>query len=40
MEVKLVVANGKNVGQEIPVPGPKFLIGRADDCQLRPEATS
>lgn len=38
MEIKLVVANGKNVGQEIPVTGPKFLIGRADDCQLRPRS--
>ena len=38
MEVKLVVANGKNIGQEIPVTGPKFLIGRADDCQLRPRS--
>ena len=38
MEVKLVVANGKNVGQEISVTGPKFLIGRADDCQLRPRS--
>lgn len=38
MEVKLVVANGKNAGQEIPVTGPKFLIGRADDCQLRPRS--
>jgi pSer/pThr/pTyr-binding forkhead associated (FHA) protein len=38
MEVKLVVANGKNIGQEIPVTGPKFLVGRADDCQLRPRS--
>jgi len=38
MEIKLVVANGKNVGQEIQVTGPKFLIGRADDCQLRPRS--
>jgi len=38
MEIKLVVANGKNIGQEIPVTGPKFLIGRADDCQLRPRS--
>ncbi len=38
MEVRLIVANGKNVGQEIPVSGPKFLIGRADDCQLRPRS--
>lgn len=38
MEIKLVVANGKNIGQEIPVTGPKFLVGRADDCQLRPRS--
>ncbi len=38
MEVKLVVANGKNVGQDIPITGPRFLIGRADDCQLRPRS--
>jgi predicted component of type VI protein secretion system len=38
MEVKLVVANGKNAGQKIAVPGPKFFIGRAEDCQLRPNS--
>ena len=38
MEVKLIVASGKSVGREIPVAGPKFLIGRADDCQLRPHS--
>ncbi len=38
MEVKLVVVNGKNAGQGIPVNGPKFLVGRADDCQLRPRS--
>ena len=36
MDVKLVVMGGKNAGQEIPVAGPKFFIGRAEDCQLRP----
>lgn len=36
MEVKLIVASGKHAGQEVPVKGPKFLIGRAEDCQLRP----
>ena len=36
MEVKLVVIGGKHSGQEIPVPGPQFLIGRAADCHLRP----
>ncbi len=38
MEVKLVVANGKNAGRKIAVPGPKFFIGRAEDCQLRPNS--
>ncbi len=36
MDVKLVVANGKFAGKAIPVTGPKFFIGRAEDCQLRP----
>jgi predicted component of type VI protein secretion system len=36
MEVKLKVTDGKHAGQEIPVPGPKFIIGRDEDCQLRP----
>ncbi len=38
MEVKLVVANGKNAGQVVKVAGPKFLIGRAEDCHLRPRS--
>jgi hypothetical protein len=38
MEVKLVVASGKNAGQKIAVAGPKFFIGRAEDCQLRPNS--
>lgn len=38
MEVRLVIANGKQAGQEIPVKSPKFLIGRNDDCQLRPQS--
>ncbi len=36
MEVSLKVTAGKNAGQEIRITGPKFYIGRADDCQLRP----
>jgi len=36
MDLKLRVLEGKNAGQEIPVPGKKFLIGRAEDCNLRP----
>jgi pSer/pThr/pTyr-binding forkhead associated (FHA) protein len=38
MEVRLKVLLGKNVGQELAVPGPKFFIGRAEDCQLRPRS--
>lgn len=38
MEVRLIVADGKNAGKAIKVPGPKFLIGRADDCPLRPRS--
>lgn len=36
MEVKLIVASGKNQGKEIPLPGKQFLIGRGEGCQLRP----
>lgn len=36
MEFRLRVLVGKNAGYELPIPAPKFLIGRAEDCQLRP----
>jgi pSer/pThr/pTyr-binding forkhead associated (FHA) protein len=38
MDVQLVVANGSKAGQVIPVTGPKFIIGRADDCNLKPRS--
>lgn len=38
MEVKLKVLVGPNAGKEVPVVGQKFLIGRAEDCQLRPRS--
>lgn len=38
MDVALVVANGSKAGQVIPVVGEKFLIGRADDCNLKPRS--
>jgi len=38
MEVQLVVASGNKAGQTIPIQGPKFLIGRADDCHLKPRS--
>jgi pSer/pThr/pTyr-binding forkhead associated (FHA) protein len=38
MEVRLKVLVGKNSGQELTIPGPRFFIGRAEDCQLRPRS--
>lgn len=38
MDVKLKVLFGKNLGQELRVDGPRFFIGRAEDCQLRPKS--
>jgi pSer/pThr/pTyr-binding forkhead associated (FHA) protein len=38
MEAKLVVVGGKQAGKEIPISGAKFLIGRGEDCQLRPQS--
>jgi len=38
MEVKLIVTQGKQAGQEVPVAGRKFFIGRAEDCHLRPHS--
>jgi predicted component of type VI protein secretion system len=36
MELKLKVLDGKHAGEEVPVSGNKFFIGRAEDCHLRP----
>jgi pSer/pThr/pTyr-binding forkhead associated (FHA) protein len=38
MELRLKVLGGKQAGQEIPIAGPKFLIGRGEECQLRPNS--
>ncbi|MCE5267830.1 MAG: FHA domain-containing protein [Planctomycetaceae bacterium] len=35
MELRLIVQNGKQAGRVIPIGTPRFLIGRADECQLR-----
>ncbi len=35
MGMKLVVIGGKQAGMEIPVKGPKFIIGRGEGCHLR-----
>ncbi|HEY2826217.1 MAG TPA: FHA domain-containing protein, partial [Pirellulales bacterium] len=36
MTIKLLT--GRNAGKEIKIPVSKFLIGRADDCHLRPHS--
>ena len=36
MEVKLLVIGGKNQGREIPVTEKEFIIGRGEECHLRP----
>jgi pSer/pThr/pTyr-binding forkhead associated (FHA) protein len=38
MDVKLVVASGSRAGQAISINLPKFFIGRADDCHLKPKS--
>jgi len=36
MEVRLRVTSGRNADRVVQVVGPKFFIGRAEECQLRP----
>jgi pSer/pThr/pTyr-binding forkhead associated (FHA) protein len=38
MELTLKLLTGSSAGKEIKVPRSKFLIGRADDCHLRPHS--
>jgi pSer/pThr/pTyr-binding forkhead associated (FHA) protein len=38
MRVKLIVVNGSNAGKEVKIPVPKCVIGRGDDCHLRPRS--
>ena len=38
MEVQLKVLVGSSAGQSIKIAGPKFYIGRSEDCQLRPRS--
>ena len=38
MNVQLVVASGSRAGQVIPIVGNRFVIGRADDCNLKPRS--
>ena len=36
MDVKLRVVGGRQAGKELSLPDGNFLVGRAEDCQLRP----
>jgi len=36
MHVRLKIMQGSNNGKEVKIPTPKCMIGRGDDCQLRP----
>ncbi|HEY2882156.1 MAG TPA: FHA domain-containing protein [Pirellulales bacterium] len=38
MELTLKLLSGRSAGQEIKIPTNKFLIGRAEDCNLRPHS--
>ena len=38
MNVQLVVAAGSRAGQVIPITGDRFVVGRADDCHLKPRS--
>jgi pSer/pThr/pTyr-binding forkhead associated (FHA) protein len=38
MKVKLKVVKGPNAGQEVKIPTPKCIIGRGEDCHLRPKS--
>ncbi|MDO4550241.1 MAG: FHA domain-containing protein [Planctomycetia bacterium] len=40
MDVKLIVAEGKHTGQEIPVKKNQFFIGKSQKCHLRPGGTN
>jgi pSer/pThr/pTyr-binding forkhead associated (FHA) protein len=38
MLVQLKILHGSNAGKEIKVPAPKYVIGRGDECHLRPQS--
>jgi pSer/pThr/pTyr-binding forkhead associated (FHA) protein len=38
MKVKLKLLKGPEAGKEIKIPSPKCVIGRGEDCQLRPKS--
>lgn len=40
MHVKLKVLSGTHAGKEIAIKQEKFVVGRSDDCDLRPKSES
>jgi predicted component of type VI protein secretion system len=38
MQVRLKILIGSNAGKEIKIPIPKCVIGRGDDCHLKPQS--
>ena len=38
MDLKLLVVQGKPEGKVIPISVPRFIIGRSNDCHLRPNS--
>jgi pSer/pThr/pTyr-binding forkhead associated (FHA) protein len=38
MQITFKVVSGKHAGQKLRITGPQFLIGRGDECQLRPNS--
>ena len=38
MDLKIKIIGGRSANQEVAITRPEFLIGRADECQLRPKS--
>jgi len=38
MHVRLKIMQGSNTGKEVKIPTPKCMIGRGEDCHLRPQS--
>jgi len=38
MHVRFKIMQGSNKGKDVPIPKPKCLIGRGEDCHLRPQS--
>src|SRR2546423_10324285 len=38
MQVRVKILQGSNAGQEKKIPKPKCMIGRGEDCHLRPQS--